>query len=779
MITLISLLYLIGAGQTNMIPVDMGKLGKKVAVCNSESDISALKSRFFGSKKGSKSDSSNIHFVARTLHGLGYCVFVKDTFTYYSEGGELIILNTSNPANPTLISEFSSSSLINNIYVSGNYAYLSNREAGLVIVDVSNPANPVEAGHYSDSLEAWYSCVSGNYAYVIDFWMGQLQVLDIQNPANIVLVGTYGESQLFGEIYVSGNYAYITDRGLGTTSCFITLDISNPAAIRKTGSINVAGYPSGICVKDTFAYVAAGTTVKILNIADTIPKLVKSCNTYSYAYDICVNNNYVYAGEILDYRSNAFRYGRLEIIDISVPESAKVVGVDSNMVYGTYGISYFDGNIYGACSTEGLEIINVSDADSPTVTGKYNSYENIAKVEISNNYGYAYNYARGVKVLDVSSPQTPQRAGEIPMNMLLDINVAGNYLYASLYSDSTGDSGIIVKDISNPLSPVDKSVWVNPGAADTVYYRWIAAANNYVYAYNYNKTIDIMNDSLNKVGSYNFPYITNFLCIDSNYMYVTDYVGKKLYAISVSNPAAPESIGVWSGAKDYLLNMAISGQYGYIVTPDSGLRIVDISRAISLKEVGNYCPEGSWNSDVCVSGKYAYTTDYTAGVTAVDVSDPAAPKEAGYYYIDMMPFLANLGVFFFPASDVYVSGDYIYVVNSDCGVYVLQSSFPGISEEKGNVKEALSIESFPNPFKRETSICYYVNGNGKTDVSLKVYDAGGREVSTLVNNSCMPGKYTVKWSGKNNSGNKVSAGVYFVRLNVNGKTVNSKMLLMK
>jgi hypothetical protein len=61
-------------------------------------------------------------------------------------------------------------------------------------------------------------------------------------------------------------------------------------------------------------------------------------------------------------------------------------------------------------------------------------------------------------------------------------------------------------------------------------------------------------------------------------------------------------------------------------------------------------------------------------------------------------------------------------------------------------------------------------------VSLKVYDILGREVATLINNEPMqPGKHEKQFDGS-----KLSSGVYFYRLNVDGKfSATKKLVLMK
>ena len=71
-------------------------------------------------------------------------------------------------------------------------------------------------------------------------------------------------------------------------------------------------------------------------------------------------------------------------------------------------------------------------------------------------------------------------------------------------------------------------------------------------------------------------------------------------------------------------------------------------------------------------------------------------------------------------------------------------------------------QNFPNPFSGPTTIDYYLTGGGV--VKLKVYDALGREVDTLVD-GFQDGEqwYNVRFDSRG-----IAAGTYFVRLEVLG-----------
>jgi hypothetical protein len=81
-------------------------------------------------------------------------------------------------------------------------------------------------------------------------------------------------------------------------------------------------------------------------------------------------------------------------------------------------------------------------------------------------------------------------------------------------------------------------------------------------------------------------------------------------------------------------------------------------------------------------------------------------------------------------------------------------------------------QNYPNPFNPTTTISYQLSAFSFT--TLKIYDAIGREVSTLVNEEKDAGTYSVQFNGA-----KLSSGIYFAKLTSDGKTQIRKLLLMK
>ncbi|MBZ0268612.1 proprotein convertase P-domain-containing protein, partial [bacterium] len=68
----------------------------------------------------------------------------------------------------------------------------------------------------------------------------------------------------------------------------------------------------------------------------------------------------------------------------------------------------------------------------------------------------------------------------------------------------------------------------------------------------------------------------------------------------------------------------------------------------------------------------------------------------------------------------------------------------------------------PNPFDTSTEVAFSLAR--PQNASVSVYDAAGRLVRMLQNGPAEAGAHTVTWDGRDRSGQRVSGGVYFVRL---------------
>ncbi|UCE01514.1 MAG: T9SS type A sorting domain-containing protein [Candidatus Latescibacterota bacterium] len=90
-------------------------------------------------------------------------------------------------------------------------------------------------------------------------------------------------------------------------------------------------------------------------------------------------------------------------------------------------------------------------------------------------------------------------------------------------------------------------------------------------------------------------------------------------------------------------------------------------------------------------------------------------------------------------------------------------------------------QNIPNPFNPTTRIEFDLAQDGQ--VSLRIYDVAGRLVRTLIDAPLKRGRYVGEsaavWDGFDESGQRVSSGVYFYRLNAPDFVATKKMVMMK
>lgn len=97
----------------------------------------------------------------------------------------------------------------------------------------------------------------------------------------------------------------------------------------------------------------------------------------------------------------------------------------------------------------------------------------------------------------------------------------------------------------------------------------------------------------------------------------------------------------------------------------------------------------------------------------------------------------------------------------------------GIQQNGNEIPVKFSLgQNYPNPFNPATKINFSVPQSGF--VSIKLYDAIGKEAAEIVNKELTAGNYTVDLDAST-----LSAGVYFYRMNAGGFTDTRKMILVK
>ncbi|MCK4307543.1 T9SS type A sorting domain-containing protein [candidate division WOR-3 bacterium] len=176
---------------------------------------------------------------------------------------------------------------------------------------------------------------------------------------------------------------------------------------------------------------------------------------------------------------------------------------------------------------------------------------------------------------------------------------------------------------------------------------------------------------------------------------------------------------------------------------------------------GNY---GICNIQLCINGEWQRIWE-----TTVSSSDTSA---SGTTLVDNFVDGTVSGIKFYCSSGAsagYLSEGYSCVSFSVDDVYVGET---GIEEDSRLQIADSKVEISPNPFIHSTTIKYHLPTKSK--VSLEIYDITGRTVKTLVNEEKEAGSYNISFDARG-----LSAGIYFVKLVVDGVKKTKKLTILR
>ena len=129
------------------------------------------------------------------------------------------------------------------------------------------------------------------------------------------------------------------------------------------------------------------------------------------------------------------------------------------------------------------------------------------------------------------------------------------------------------------------------------------------------------------------------------------------------------------------------------------------------------------------------------------------------------------GTFYYKLQDIDLQGR-----NSFHGP--VSAALTSVDVDKSTIPDRYSLsQNYPNPFNPETNIEYALPKTGF--VTITIYDINGQLVRKLVSEQKPAGYHSIRWDGRNNSGTKVTSGLYFYFFKSQDFSQTKKMILMK
>ena len=390
-----------------------------------------------------------------------------------------------------------------------------------------------------------------------------------------------------------------------------------------------------------------------------------------------------------------------------------------------------------------------------------------------------------------------------------------NAQWTSVYTSSNGLSTIAGKENDLYLGTgtgiyksTDNGItWSAPGESGNFVARTIVitSANIFAGCYGagiYSSTDDgkSWNSCSNGLGG---TIVTAIVVVDTN-IYANNYLDGGPHGLFTCGLYKSTNNGnAWYSPNEYMHYMSINafankdtnlfagGDNGVYLSTDKGVSWTILYHGLTFKDVNTMTVSdsclfvGTWSGGVFRStNNGANWTAVNNGLTYLRISRLVS------YGSNILASTYGGGVFLSTnngsswralndgLSDLYVVdlkiiNNNLYCVNN----YTLLSrplfGLVSVEENSDNIPINYKLnQNYPNPFNPSTTISFSIPA--KEFVTLKIYDALGKEIATLVNEEIQPGTYQKEWSAGD-----LSSGVYFYRLQAGNYCETKKLLLLK
>jgi hypothetical protein len=679
-------------------------------------------------------------FWAKDLELIGSTILVPDDAGIH-------IIDVSEPNNPIHLGCLEIVDTCREIEVSGDIAYIANTTDGLLILDVNNPQSPQIIGSYDTPDCALSLVVSDSIVYIADRHSG-LQIIDVSDPQNPELLGCF-DAPNANHVALSGTLIFMSNF-MGNIQVIDVSDPSNPSLVYEY--YKPQEWVNDIIIIDSIAYIATSNCKFVIyDVSD--PTNFNLIATYETTYvtgiSILQNMAYLSCGQ-----------GGFQVLDISDIFEPELIGALKTPICARK--AWISDNIAFIIDLyTGLEIYDISEPDNPDCIGSVDTPNYAMSIAISEDFGYVADYNSYLQIVDFSYPSSPYIINYLGISgTIKDFIVVGNYGYAIT------SSRLYVLGLFDPTHPVIYS-YIESGYSNYA----LKYKNSHVYVSSSAGVyiVDISNHTLpHIVGECDTPGNAYDLVVSYDMIYVADG-NDGLQIIDASDLENPFIVPYFStpGTPNNVSSLVKTGNILYLACNYDGLKVVDINNPTSpifLLTIINH-PDSKFKTKPIIIGNKLIVEDRAWNeILTFDITDSANPE------------LVNTYIWNLSSTDFAVLDEYLVTTNDYYGVSILD--FESITSINENLilQSDIELNNYPNPFNPTTTISFSIPNESK--VELTVYNIKGQLVKNLVNDINPAGEHSVAWNGTDENNRPVSSGVYFYKLNVNGKTEAVKKCLM-
>lgn len=671
------------------------------------------------------------------------------------------IIDYADVENPVLLAEPDAMMELRDVEIHGQFAVFAAADDGVYIVDMANPADPVVVGHVETDGFAVNIEIEGSVAHVADHDGGLLHV-DLSDPHAPVLFESSAHIMYCWDVCsLGGGYLAIFDAGWGAQ----IVDVRDPSSPEIVGSFGTSGYYGSVAARGSFLYISdtSGREVQVVDVSEPADAFIERVVPVAVApMKIAFRDDRILATSWGD--------GYLVAVATNPTADVEPGTTDVLALHGvSCGLVVRGDHAFVAGGHDGILAVDLRSMRSPAVVGTIDSINESRSIAIRGRYAYIAENSFGFQIVDILDPARPQRLRFVDTAGRTQelIQVANNLCVVM----TGGDSGIGIYDISDPLDPVE--IGMIDGSHGIEH---LEASGQFVFGSGQSETILIdlrQPDQPAIIGEFGFG--GGAITISGDWLYTMGEAhDASLVAVDISSPENPVAMGSLA-IPGWVGGLGATGSDVYVCSSSQGLIAVDASDPSSLAVVAEV-PLPCGARFVAIDGDLAYVAQVCAmsrsAFTVFDISESGSPHLIGSSHVRGW------------ATDIDLAGRYVATTLYDDGLglfnrqceIVHPGSHIGQVLVRSEGSESLR-QNYPNPFNPITRISFDLPSG--SHVGLKIHDARGMVVRTLVDGRYDAGTHDVIWDGRDGLGRPAAAGLYFYRLVTEDGVSSRKMILAK
>jgi hypothetical protein len=380
------------------------------------------------------SDPLNIQQIGNISGYGGMGLYADDWFAYLSctyDYSGIFVIDVTNPRNPQMRGSYNPEGTTDfDPYVPTplSYGYLASDYGGLMVLDLHNPNTVTEAwsGYKADNsvdidVELPLAVVANN--------LSGAQFLDVTVPVSPASLGLFDGvgTHFTATAVLADSYSFVSMTGIAGRRYLRSLDITEPSGPMEVAQESCRNPPEDMVLRDTLLYCAEVNQFQIFNVArPREPVQVGSCVTQDGVYfGLAVQDSYAYiAGG-----------PTLQIVNIGNPSSPRVVGTGGRA---STGIAVRDTFAYIPYPYDTLWVYSVSNPAAPVPISATPAGVWPWDIALADSIAVVAT-AYGLDLFSVTNPAQPMRLGSIstpygPRRVVY----SAPYFYAAMWDAGVG-----------------------------------------------------------------------------------------------------------------------------------------------------------------------------------------------------------------------------------------------------------------------------------------------------------------------------------------------------